>query len=139
MEKRVTGLGGIFLKLNDPKATSAWYDEHLGLNFKGNAYQTFKWRERDNPEKTGRTEFSLFKKDSTYFEPSDSSFMLNLRVENLVELLDILRGEGVTIVGEMETFDYGKFAWILDPEGNKIELWEPIDDVLEKYDEENNL
>ena len=64
--------------------------------------------------------------------------MLNLRVENLVELLDILRGEGVTIVGEMEAYDYGKFAWILDPEGNKIELYEPIENVLEDFEAENN-
>ncbi len=134
MNKRVTGLGGIFFKMNEPKGTAAWYDKHLGLNFKGNAYQTFKWRERDKPDKIGRTEFSLFPKNTTYFEPSDSAFMLNLRVENLVELLDILRGEGVMIIGEMETFEYGKFAWILDPEGNKIELWEPIDGVLEQYD-----
>ncbi len=139
MEKRVTGLGGIFLKMNDPKTTTAWYDAHLGLNFKGNTYQTFKWRDREKPDQIGRTEFSLFPKDTTYFAPSDSSFMLNLRVENLEKLLDILRGEGVTIVGEMETHDYGKFAWILDPEGNKIELWEPVDQVLEDYDNENNV
>lgn len=139
MEKRVTGLGGIFLKMNDPKATTTWYDKHLGLNFKGNSYQTFKWRDRERPDQLGRTEFSLFPKNTKYFEPSESSFMLNLRVENLEKLLDILRGEGVTIVGEMELFDYGKFAWILDPEGNKIELWEPIDEILEKYDEENNI
>lgn len=139
MEKRVTGLGGIFLKMNDPKATTTWYDKHLGLNFKGNSYQTFTWRDRERPDQLGRTEFSLFPKNTKYFEPSESSFMLNLRVENLEKLLDILRGEGVTIVGEMELFDYGKFAWILDPEGNKIELWEPIDEILEKYDEENNI
>ena len=138
MEKRVTGLGGIFLKMKDPKSTTSWYDKHLGLNFKGNSYQTFKWRDYENPDKTGRTEFSLFKEDSTYFEPSQSTFMLNLRVENLEKLLDILRGEGVTIIGDMQAYDYGKFAWILDPEGNKIELWEPIDEVLEQYDEENN-
>ena len=138
MKKRVTGLGGVFLKLNDPKATSAWYDAHLGLNFKGNAYQMFKWRDHENPNKTGNTVFSLFKNDSTYFAPSEGAFMINLRVENLVELLDILRGEGVTIVGEMEAYDYGKFAWILDPEGNKIELWEPIDSVLDDFEAENN-
>ena len=139
MEKRVTGLGGVFLKMNDPKATTAWYDAHLGLNFNGNTYQAFKWREHRQPDQIGRTEFSLFPKNTKYFEPSESSFMLNLRVENLEKLLDLLRGEGVTIVGDMEVYDYGKFAWILDPEGNKIELWEPIDEVLEKYDEENNI
>ncbi len=134
MNKRVTGLGGIFLKMNDPKTTTAWYDQHLGLNFKGNTYQTFKWRDREQPDQIGRTEFSLFPKDTTYFEPSDSPFMLNLRVLDLEKLLDILRGEGVIIVGDMQTHEYGKFAWILDPEGNKIELWEPIDQVLEDYD-----
>ena len=138
MKKRVTGLGGVFLKSNDPKATSAWYDAHLGLNFKGNSYQAFKWRDHENPDQTGRTEFSLFKKDSTYFAPSEGAFMLNLRVENLVELLDILRGEGVTIVGEMEAYDYGKFAWILDPEGNKIELYEPVENILEDFEDNKN-
>ncbi len=137
MEKRVTGLGGIFLKMSDPKATADWYDQHLGLNFKGQTYQTFKWRDHENADQVGLTTMGLFKQDSTYFAPSKSPVMLNLRVENLEKLLDLLRGEGVTIVGDMLTESYGKFAWILDPEGHKIELWEPIDAVLLQYEEEN--
>jgi predicted enzyme related to lactoylglutathione lyase len=131
--KRVTGLGGVFFKAKEPKVITEWYDKHLGLNFGSNTWSTFKWRERENPEQIGRTEFSIFSEKTEYYAPSKSPFMLNFRVENLEKLLEILRGEGVTIVGEMETFDYGKFGWILDPEGNKIELWEPIDDVLENY------
>jgi predicted enzyme related to lactoylglutathione lyase len=137
MEKRVTGLGGVFFKAEDPKNLTQWYDQHLGLNFGKNSYQSFKWRDRNNPDAIGRTEFSVFKKDTDYYAPSQSPFMFNFRVENLTELLELLRGEGVTIVGDMETHSYGKFAWILDPEGNKIELWEPVDQVLEDYDAAN--
>jgi predicted enzyme related to lactoylglutathione lyase len=129
--KRVTGLGGVFFKAKEPKVITEWYDKHLGLSFGSNSWSTFKWRERENPEQIGRTEFSIFSEKTDYYAPSKSPFMMNFRVKNLEKLLEILRGEGVTIVGEMETFDYGKFGWILDPEGNKIELWEPIDDVLE--------
>jgi predicted enzyme related to lactoylglutathione lyase len=129
--KRVTGLGGVFFKSENPKELTSWYDQHLGLSFGENSWSTFKWRERDNPDQIGRTEFSLFPKDTAYLAPSDSPFMLNFRVENLEKLLEILRGEGVTVVGEMQVYEYGKFGWILDPEGNKIELWEPIDAALE--------
>jgi predicted enzyme related to lactoylglutathione lyase len=129
--KRVTGLGGVFFKAKEPKVITEWYDKHLGFSFGANTWNTFKWRERENPEQIGQTEFSVFPDTTDYYAPSKSPFMMNFRVENLEKLLEILRGEGVTIVGEMETYDYGKFGWILDPEGNKIELWEPIDDVLE--------
>jgi predicted enzyme related to lactoylglutathione lyase len=129
--KRVTGLGGVFFKSENPQELTSWYDQHLGLSFGENSWSTFKWRERDNPDQIGRTEFSFFPKDTAYLAPSDSPFMLNFRVENLEKLLEILRGEGVTVVGEMQVYEYGKFGWILDPEGNKIELWEPIDEPLE--------
>jgi predicted enzyme related to lactoylglutathione lyase len=129
--KRVTGLGGVFFKAKEPRTITTWYDKHLGFSFGDNNWNTFKWRERENPEQIGRTEFSVFPDTTDYYAPSHSPFMLNFRVENLEKLLEILRGEGVTIVGEMEVYDYGKFGWILDPEGNKIELWQPIDSVLE--------
>ncbi len=132
--KRVTGLGGIFFKSKEPKELTSWYDKHLGLNFGKNTWSTFKWRERNNPDQIGRTEFSLFPESTDYYAPSNSSFMLNFRVENLEELIEILRGEGVTIVGDIEVYEYGKFGWILDPEGNKIELWEPIDEPLEQME-----
>lgn len=129
MEKRVTGIGGIFFKTKDPKAIYDWYSKHLGLAC--NEYgATFKWRDADDAEKTGTTVWSAFKENTSYFNPSEKPFMFNYRVENLEELLKVLKEEGVTVVGEMETYSYGKFGWILDPEGNKIELWEPIDEGL---------
>lgn len=131
---RVSGFGGIFLKTKDTKKLAAWYDSHLGTRFGENSWSTFKWRERDNKFKIGRTEFSLFQSESDYFAPSDSRFMLNFRVHNLEELLLELGKKNITIVGNTQVFEYGKFAWIIDPDGNKIELWEPIDAVLETYD-----
>ena len=127
--KRVTGIGGIFFKSEDPKKLKDWYGTHLGLtvNEWGGSFQ---WKDLSKPDTAppATTAWNPFKKDTTYFSPSEKPFMFNYRVENLVELLKVLREEGVTVVGEMEEFSYGKFAWIMDPEGNKIELWEPIDD-----------
>lgn len=124
--KRVTGLGGVFFKSKNPKDLTTWYDEHLGLDFGKNTWSTFEWREKDKPDQLGRTEFSVFPDTTKYTEPSKSTFMINFRVENLEKLIEVLRGEGVTIVGDIEVYDYGKFGWILDPDGNKIELWEPL-------------
>jgi predicted enzyme related to lactoylglutathione lyase len=133
--KRVTGIGGLFFKSDDPKKMYEWYDKHLGI--KSNDYGTvFQWREKEDKEHISYTVWSAFKKESTYFNPSEKQFMFNYRVENLVELMKVLKEEGVAIVGEIEEFSYGKFGWILDPEGNKIELWEPVDDVFQK---ENGL
>ena len=90
---------------------------------------SFQWKELDKPDAhAATTAWSPFKKDSTYFSPSEKPFMFNYRVENLVELLKVLKEEGVEIVGEIQEYPYGKFGWIMDPEGNKIELWEPKDD-----------
>jgi len=122
--KRVTGIGGVFFKSEDPKATKDWYKTHLGLNTDDYGC-TFWWKDKQGNDAT--TQWSPFKKDTSYFEPSKKEFMMNYRVHDLVELLATLKDEGVTIVGEMEEYDYGKFGWIIDPEGNKIELWEPID------------
>jgi predicted enzyme related to lactoylglutathione lyase len=130
----VSGFGGVFFKAKDPKAMAGWYDEHLGTRFGSNSWSTFKWRERENRTKIGRTEFSLFKVDSDYFAPSEAGFMLNFRVHNLEGLLQKLRDKDIKIVGNTQVFEYGKFAWIIDPEGNKIELWEPIDAALEAHD-----
>lgn len=126
-ETRVTGLGGFFFKSTNSKELVAWYGKHLGL--KTDDYGcTFWWKDDKGNECT--TQWSPFANDTTYFEPSDKQFMQNFRVENLEELLLQLEQEGVTIVGKMESHDYGKFGWILDIEGNKIELWEPIDQVF---------
>lgn len=124
MKKRVTGIGGIFFKSEDPKAAKDWYNKHLGLNTDDYGC-TFWWKDTEGNDAT--TQWSPFKKDTQYFEPSKKEFMMNFRVHDLEALLATLKEEGVTIVGDIETYDYGKFGWILDPEGNKIELWEPID------------
>ncbi len=127
MKKRVTGLGGFFFKTEDPKAAKDWYKNHLGLNTDDYGC-TFWWKDEEG--KKCSTQWSPFKDDTTYFEPSKKEFMMNFRVENLEELLKVLKEEGVTVVSKMEEYDYGKFGWILDPEGNKIELWEPIDSAF---------
>lgn len=127
MEKRVTGIGGIFFKTKDPDKIKDWYKNHFGLNT-DNYGCTFWWKD-ENGNKCS-TQWSPFKDDTKYFSPSEKDFMFNYRVENLEELLKVLKEEGVTIVGEMETYDYGKFGWILDLEGNKIELWEPVDSAF---------
>jgi predicted enzyme related to lactoylglutathione lyase len=130
--KRVIGLGGIFVKYKDPEAVKAWYGKHLGLQM--DQYGTnFEWRHSDAPEKKGFTQWSAFDAKTTYMEPSKADFMINYRVENLEELVRILKSEGVTVLDEIETFEYGKFVHILDNEGIKVELWEPIDEVYEKF------
>lgn len=127
MKNRVTGLGGFFFKTKDPDQIKDWYAKHLGLAT--DAYGcTFWWKDKEG--KDCATQWSPMKDDTSYFKPSTSSFMMNFRVENLEEFLEVLKQEGVTIVGDMETHDYGKFGWILDPDGNKIELWEPLNESL---------
>ncbi|RXR34155.1 hydroxyacid dehydrogenase [Flavobacterium piscinae] len=126
--KRVTGIGGFFFKSKDSKKLIEWYNKHLGL--KTDQYgSTFWWKDKEGNDCS--TQWSPFSDDTTYFSPSKKQFMQNFRVENVELLLNKLKQEGVTIVGEMETYDYGKFGWILDPEGNKIELWEPIDKAFQ--------
>lgn len=127
MKKRVTGIGGIFFKSEDPKASRDWYNKHLGL--KTDDYGcSFWWRDQEGND--AMTQWSPFDKNTKYFEPSKKEFMMNFRVADLQGLLATLKEEGVTIVGEIEEYSYGKFGWILDPDGNKIELWEPIDEKL---------
>lgn len=129
--KRVTGIGGIFFKCKDPEQMKLWYKTHLGLDT--DAYGTsFEFRQSDEPEKKGFLQWSPFSADTKYFEPSAKEFMINYRVENLVALVDELKREGVEVVDEIETFEYGKFVHILDAEGNKIELWEPDDIEYDK-------
>ena len=128
MKKRVTGIGGLFFKTNNPKESKDWYKNHLGFNTDDWGC-TFLWK--DNEDNKCSTQWSPFTKDTDYFEPSKKEFMFNYRVENLVKLLKILKSEGVTIVGEMQEYEYGKFGWILDNDENKIELWEPINSTFE--------
>lgn len=131
MKKRVTGIGGIFLKAQNPKTTREWYKTHLGIE-SGEWGGTFEWRHSEDPSKKGFTAWSIFDEDTEYTNPSRKDAMINYRVENLEELLKTLKEEGVKIVGKMETYEYGKFGWIMDPNGYKIELWEPIDDEYDK-------
>jgi predicted enzyme related to lactoylglutathione lyase len=128
---RVTGIGGIFFKSKNPAEQRDWYKNNLGL--KTDDYGSlFEFRDADNPEKKGQLQWSPFDEKTTYFEPSEREFMINYRVENMVELVDQLKAAGVTICDSIEEFEYGKFIHIMDPEGNKIELWEPVDGGLEK-------
>ncbi len=124
MKKRVTGIGGLFFKTENPKATKGWYKEHLGFNTDDWGC-TFLWKDKDG--KDCSTQWSPFEKDTNYFEPSKKDFMFNYRVENLTELLVALKEEGVTVIDKVEEYEYGKFGWIVDLDGNKIELWEPKD------------
>lgn len=125
--KRVTGIGGFFFKCDDPNATREWYKNHLGLPTNQYGW-TFRWKNDEGKECS--TQWSPFDSNTKYFEPSQKQFMMNFRVDNLEALLEVLKEEGVTVVGEMESYDYGKFGWILDPDGNKIELWEPADETI---------
>ena len=128
VEKRVTGIGGFFFKSENPKELVAWYGKYLGL--KTDDYgSTFWWKDANGNDCS--TQWSPFASDTAYFTPSEKQFMQNFRVDNLELLLQKLSDEGVTIVGDMQTYEYGKFGWILDIEGNKIELWEPIDSIFQ--------
>lgn len=130
---RVTGIGGIFFKTSNPEKIKSWYQQHLGLST--DQYGTsFEWKEKGSGNK-GFTQWSPFTTDTKYFEPSPKEFMINYRVEHLEMLVEQLKTEGVTVLNEIETFEYGKFVHILDPENNKIELWEPVDEEYEKIAE----
>lgn len=128
MDKRVTGIGGIFFKVKNPERLKKWYAEHLGL-------QTDQWgtnfetRQADDPSRKSFLQWSVTDENSKWFE---RPLMINYRVENLARLIEQLKAEGVTIVDGIEQYPYGKFAHILDGEGNKIELWEPDDVEYEK-------
>ena len=127
-ENRVTGIGGFFFKAENPKELVAWYGKYLGL--KTDDYgSTFWWKDANGNDCS--TQWSPFAADTTYFTPSEKQFMQNFRVDDLELLLQKLSDEGVTIVGDMQTYEYGKFGWILDIEDNKIELWEPIDSIFQ--------
>ena len=125
--KRITGIGGVFFKARDPAKLMSWYQKHLGVKpeSKGSSNSVFQWRERDDEKKVAYTVWAIFPHDTKYFDPSRSSFMINYRVQDLDRLLEQLKREGVTVDEKREEYDYGKFGWITDPEGNKIELWEP--------------
>jgi predicted enzyme related to lactoylglutathione lyase len=129
--KKVTGIGGVFFKCKDPDKVKEWYSKHLGL--KMDQYGTsFEWRQGDDPSKYGFTQWSGFSDSTKYFDPSVKEFMINYRVQDLESLVIELKRDGVMLVDSIESFDYGKFVHILDNEGNKIELWEPVDTEYDK-------
>ncbi len=129
--KKVTGIGGVFFKCKEPSKMKEWYGKHLGLQI--DAYGTnFEWRQAEDSEKKGFTQWSVNSKSSEYAGSSDQQFMINYRVENLEKLVEQLRSEGVEVIDEIEAFDYGKFVHILDAEGNRVELWEPNDVEYDK-------
>ena len=125
--KKVTGIGGVFFKCEDTKMMNDWYVNTLGLP-KGAYGTTFEWLDAEDSAKKGSTSWCTFPQTSDYFDPSKKEFMINYCVADLEALVAQLKADGVTIVDEMATYDYGKFIHILDPEGNKIELWEPADE-----------
>lgn len=122
--KKVTGFGGLFFKAADAQKSRNWYAEHLGIPMESWGVM-FPWLEKENPEKEGYTVFSPFKHDTDYMSPSTQPFMINFRVDDLHALLAQLKKEGIECIGEPYEDDFGKFGWILDPDGVKIELWEP--------------
>ena len=129
--KKVTGIGGIFFKCKDPKKMKDWYREHLGLQT-GPYGTVFVWYQGADSTKKGFTQWSPFKESTTYFQPSTKEFMINYRVENLEALVEELKKDSVQVVDKIESYEYGKFVHIMDPEQNKIELWEPVDSVYGK-------
>lgn len=123
--KRVTGIGGIFFKSKDPKKLGEWYRTHLGIDVEGWGGVVFRWASPENATGTGTTTWNPFKEDTAYFEPSKASFMINYRVEDLHALLAQLRSEGCEVDAKVEESEHGKFGWVMDPEGNRLELWQP--------------
>jgi predicted enzyme related to lactoylglutathione lyase len=129
---RVTGIGGVFFKsTNDSAALADWYKRHLGLALESFGGAILRWPE-DEAEDKGLTVWCVADKDSRWFSPSNSAFMINYRVDDLTELIAQLKRDGIEIVGGPESAENGKFAWIMDPDGNKVELWEP-----KNWDEKN--
>ena len=123
---RVTGIGGIFFKSrNDGAALAAWYQQYLGMPLESWGGAILRWPD-DKAEDKGLTVWQITKKESQWFSPSDSAFMINYRVDNLDELITKLRADGIEIVSGPQSDENGKFAWIMDPDGNKVELWEPM-------------
>lgn len=128
---KVTGIGGIFFFSENPAVAREWYGKNLGLEI--NEYgSTFEFRNSSRPNEINYLQWSPFKKGNAYFAPSKKEFMINYRVQNIEGLVKKLKENGVTIVDTIETYDYGKFVHIMDPEGNKLELWEPVDSILTK-------
>ena len=118
--ERVTGIGGVFFKAKDPKSLGAWYRDHLGIDVQTWGGAQFPWNDTE-----GVTAWTIMPETTKYFAPSTAPFMVNYRVADLEALLKVLREEGCAVDEKMDTSEFGKFGWVMDPEGNRIELWEP--------------
>ncbi|MCD9573909.1 VOC family protein [Flavobacterium soyae] len=123
---KVTGIGGVFFFLENPKETKDWYVKNLGIEINEWGSASFESRNLDKPEQIESTQWCPFNKGDEYFSPSKKDFMVNYRVQNIEGLVEKLKANGVTVLDDIETYDYGKFVHIMDTEGNKIELWEPV-------------
>ncbi len=122
---RVTGIGGIFFKAKDPKAMQAWYKQHLGIDVQDWGGSAFRWTDTDGKPVGGTTAWSIMPAEDDTFAPGTASFMVNYRVADILALLKSLREEGCNVLDKFDDSEYGKFGWVIDPEGNKVELWEP--------------
>ena len=123
--KRVTGIGGIFFKAKDAPALQAWYQRHLGIDVQAWGGAAFTWADAEGQPCAGTTIWSIGPQEGDHFAPSAASFMVNYRVDDLQALVKVLKDEGCQVLEKMDDSEYGKFAWVMDPEGNKVELWQP--------------
>lgn len=123
--KRVTGIGGVFFNARDPVALRAWYKQHLGVDVQPWGGAAFDWTDAEGKPANGTTAWLIGGPDSEQFAPSKSTFMINYRVHDLDALLQALRDEGCEVLPKTDDSEYGKFGWVMDPEGNKVELWQP--------------
>ena len=124
--KRVTGIGGIFFKAKDAPALQAWYKRHLGIDVQEWGGAAFDWSDADGKPTGGTTAWLISPAESKQFAPGKASFMVNYRVEDLHGLVKLLKEEGCEVLDKIDESEYGKFAWVIDPEGNKVELWQPL-------------
>ncbi|WP_193165543.1 VOC family protein [Microbulbifer hainanensis] len=122
--KRVTGIGGIFFKAKDAPALQAWYKRHLGIDVQEWGGTAFTWTDSDGQPTDGTTVWSIGPEENDQFAPSRASFMVNYRVEDLRAVVAALKTEGCNVLDKIDDSEYGKFAWVIDPEGNKVELWQ---------------
>ncbi len=123
--KRVTGIGGIFFTAKDPDALCAWYKTHLGIDVQEWGGAAFRWTDESGTPIAGTTAWCVGGADSDQFAPSTSPFMVNYRVADVENLLKALRAEGCNVLDNTDDSEFGKFGWVMDPEGNKVELWQP--------------
>lgn len=122
---KITGIGGVFFKAKDMPRMTTWYRDTLGLPLGDQPYWPFEWRDKEDTAQVGSTVWSLFPADTTYFDPSGSALMINYIVDDLDGMIAELKAKGVQVIDKIEEMEFGRFGWIIDPEGNKIELWEP--------------